>query len=163
MKKENILVGLLAILAIGVLVFDSLNVGKKEEKNEINIVTDYSTFYTVNTCISRTLDYVFSGDTNSLLLVTNNEYKNENSISDNNILDFYPKIDYIVSFSSISMYYENINDNYTKYYVYGKTIDNFNSKDMSEAYFIVYLDKENDLFSIQPYDGKIFKGGVENE
>ena len=68
------------------------------------------------------------------------------------------------------MYYEQLNSGITKYYVYGEIQKNQifdegidESIKGEDAYFIVYIDWENEIFSIQPYDGEIFIGGVLNE
>lgn len=57
------------------------------------------------------------------------------------------------------MYEQLINSNVTKYYVYGYLrVDDmdFNYNDKIDYYIIVYLNSENDTFSILPYDGEIF-------
>jgi len=66
----------------------------------------------------------------------------------------------------IHLLYVHLNNNITKYYVYGNIEQNLFTEDYSnnnlqlkEAYFIVYLDSTNKTFSIEPYSGEMFIGG----
>ena len=68
------------------------------------------------------------------------------------------------------MYYEELQSSITKYYVYGEILKNqIYDEGMDEiikgqdAYFIIYLDWENEIFSVEPYNGEIFIGGASNE
>ena len=38
-----------------------------------------------------------------------------------------------------------------------------NKEDTKDIYFIVYLDTENEIFSIEPYDGNVFINGLDGE
>ena len=79
-------------------------------------------------------------------------------------MNFFKNVGSDSTFVSKKMYYQNINDNITKYYVYGVieknefseeySIDNSETKD---AYFIVYLDSNNKTFSVEPSSLDIFK------
>ena len=57
------------------------------------------------------------------------------------------------------MYEEKISANIYKYYIYGfiekDVMDSF--PEQKEAYFIVKLDKKNNIFTIEPYSGEIFR------
>ena len=166
--KSSILVILVAVLAIVVVVLSSI-FGKKEEEPEIRIVTNYSDFYTVNSCLYRMVTYASSNDLNSLLLVLDKNYINENKIDITNVLSVFPSIDEDSTFVSKKMYYQILGNNITKYYVYGIIEDNSLYEDGSiindnkeKSYFIVFMDKKNKTFSVEPYDGKIFNGGEAN-
>lgn len=168
-KSKIIAIALLVVAIIIVVVSYLLNNNNGKESN-IDIVTNYSDFYTVDSCMYRFITYVASEDSESLYLILDSNYKKKNKINQNNVMELFNNINENSSFNSKKMYYEKLNDNITKYYVYGSietaelieddTTDNLNSTD---AYFIVYLDSSNQTFSIEPYSGDIFIGGEQNE
>ena len=67
---------ILAILAIIVIII-SLVTGKDNKKNSLEplIVTNASNFYTVNSCLYRTITYLAEKDKESLNLILSEEYK----------------------------------------------------------------------------------------
>lgn len=157
---------LVIITVIVVVVTTIINNGKKDGNTQIKIVTNYSNFYTVNSCIYRVITYVAANDTDSLLAVLDDNYEKENKITSANILNLFKTVNSSSTFVSKKMYYETINSNITKYYVYGYIQDNVIYDGNSivkpnevESYFIVYLDKTNNTFSVEPYSGEIFTNG----
>lgn len=171
--KQTRLAIILVIITILVVVITFIvdNNKKQEKQTEINIVTNYSNFYTVNSCLYRTITYIFSDDTESLLKILNDDYKEKNNINSNNVLSIFPKVESDSTFDSKKMYYEQQSNNIIKYYVSGIIMKNqiydeelLPQDDLSNmVYFIVYMDQENKIFSVEPYDGEIFIGGVDNE
>lgn len=168
--KQNLLVILLVIVTVLVVVINFIT--KKEEKieNNIEIVTNYSNFYTVNSCVYRVINHLALKDTKSLTLLIDEKYRKENKITKDNVLSKFIEVSQDSTFKSKKMYYELLDSNITKYYVYGEVIKNqIFDEGMDEvvkgqdAYFIVYLDWKNEIFSIEPYDGEIFIGGVLDE
>lgn len=163
-----ILVIITLLVVIGTFIYNKIN--PKKVESDINIVTNYSNFYTVNSCLYRFITYLSTNDTDSLMLMLNEDYKNKNSVNKDNVLNKFTDVDENSTFSSRKMYYEKINNNVTKYYVYGYIEKNELSQDdiisnseYKDAYFIVYLDTENKIFSVEPYSGDIFINGDNNE
>jgi len=172
MKDKSKLVAIiLVIITILVVVLTNLfNKDDKQLENKIEIVTNYSNFYTVDSCLYRTITYIESKDSQSLLSILSSNYKKENNIDSSNILSLFNSIEEDSVFISKKMYYEKINNNITKYYVYGlveknQIIDDALTVDnqYTNQYFIVYLDTINKTFAVEPYDGSIFIGGENNE
>lgn len=170
--KDNskIVTILLAIIAIVVVVISLLTKTNDQEKNSISIVTNASEFYTVTSCLYRTVNYALIDDRDNLLLLLNQEYKKENKVTKNNVLELFNNLKTGNTFVSEKMYYEILDKNLTKYYVSGHVESNeiyddeiLEKNEYNQVYFIVYLDSSNNIFSIEPYDGKIFKEGVANE
>lgn len=173
MKDKSKLVAIfLAVTAILVVVISSIfgNVKKEEVNNKKYIVTNYSNFYTVNSCLYRVITYLASQNANNMMLVLNEKYKEKNNVTESDVLNLFPQVEPSSNFVSIKMYYENISKNIKKYYVEGyikknQLIDgtDTNNEDQALVYFIVYLDYENKVFSIEPYSGDIFMDGELNE
>ena len=172
MKDKSKLVAIiLVIITILVVVLTNLfNKDDKQLENKIEKVTNYSNFYTVDSCLYRTITYIASKDSQSLLSILSSNYKKENNIDSSNILSLFNSIEEDSVFISKKMYYEKINNNITKYYVYGlveknQIIDDALTVDnqYTNQYFIVYLDTINKTFAVEPYDGSIFIGGENNE
>lgn len=169
--KSKIVAIIVAVAAVSVLIFTYFFDNKEtKNKEDIKIVTNYSNFYTVNSCLYRLITYISSKDSNSLLLVLNEDYKLKNKINKDNVLSIFDNIDENSTFVSRKMYYEQINKNIIKYYVYGYVEKNqlfdedyINKLDTKDMYFIVYLDTSNKTFAIEPYSGEIFIGGDLNE
>ena len=87
-------------------------------------------------------------------------------ITKNNILDSFLDVEIGSTFVSEKMYYETISSSLTKYYVKGHVEANrimddapLDTQDYDSVYFIVYLNSSDKLFSVEPYDGEIFKVG----
>ncbi len=152
---------LLAVISIFLVNFRNKNnqeENKENIKNKYNLVKDYSRFFTVNSCIYKYIVYLETKDYDNLFKILDQNYISKNNINENNLYDFVTKLDGNYSYVSKKMYYENLNDNYIRYYVYGylylETIDG--SEKQGDYYYIVDLDMNNQLFSIMPYSGNIF-------
>ena len=168
-KKVAIVLAVLAIIVVIISLVTTKGDNKKEGVEPI-IVTNASNFYTVNSCLYRTITYLSAKDKDSLNLILNGEYKKENKIKKEDILDLFPNVEQNSTFVSEKMYYEIITSNLTKYYVKGHIEINtimddtpLTSKDYDSVYFIVYLNSSDKLFSVEPYDGEIFNEGEVNE
>lgn len=171
--KSKLTAIILVIITIVVVVISFLT--KKDEENkvgDINIVTNYSNFYTVDSCLYRAITYMSSKDKESLYLLLSDNYKKENDITEENVIDIFGTIEENSTFITKKMYYQNINDNITKYYVYGIVQENYLFEEEAvkeleyiDKYFIVYLDTTNKTFSIEPYSKDLFEklGGDSNE
>ena len=116
-------------------------------------------FYTVSSCVSKFLNYLSIRDTKSLLVLLSDKYKKDNSITEENIYSFINSLDGVYNFNPRKMYVQQKSKNVYKFYVYG--LIEQESMDLegeqSNYYLIVTLDKDNGTFSVEPYDGKIFK------
>ena len=169
--KSKLVAIILVIITILVVVLTNLlNKDGEQKENKIEIVTNYSNFYTVDSCLYRTITYIASRDNQSLLSVVSDNYKKENNIDINNVLNVFSEIEEDSIFISKKMYYEKINNNITKYYVYGHTEKNqilddeiTLNNEYNDQYFIVYLDTTNKTFAIEPYSGELFIGGEIDE
>lgn len=165
--KSKLTAVILVIITLTVVIVTfALNNMKDDKKdNEVKIVTNYSNFYTVNSCLYRVITYISSSDKDSLILVLTDDYKKKNNVTVDNVIDIFDKVSDNSTFSSKKMYYENINDNVTKYYVYGTIEENLMYGDSlsKDAYFIVYLDTKSKVFEIEPYNGEVFFNGDANE
>lgn len=162
--KTTLLAIILVIIVVCVIIIGLVNKSETKQKNsEINIVVNYDDFYTVDSCINRTLNYINSSDKKSLMSVLDKNYLKNNNLDSSNVLDSFSNIPTISKFSSKKMYYQR-NGNITKFYIYGILKEdgiNVNSVTGLDYYFIVNLDIKNELFSIEPID-KTKWDGVDN-
>lgn len=139
---------------------------EKQQESKIHMVTNYSNFYTVNSCLYRTLTYISSNDYESLLLILDEKYKEKNNIDITNVETVFEDFEADSTFEAKKMYYQQISGNISKYYVYGQIEPNqiydgyiTSKEEYKSVYFIVYLDTNSKTFSVEPYDGDIFIGG----
>ena len=158
MKDKSKLVAIILVIVTVLVLTAIFNKVEENKETKINIVTNYSNFYTVNSCLYRMVTYIYEKDQESLLLILNDKYKEENNIDENNVLNFFDSIEEDSTFVSKKMYYQNINKNITKYYVHGYIEKNqifdydlTNKLEIKDVYYIVYLDSENKIFSIDDF------------
>lgn len=169
-KSKLIAISLVIITIVVVVITFIIDNNKEEKNNDILIVTNASNFYTVNSCLYRTITYLSSSDKESLLRLLSEEYKEKNGITQENVMDLFFDVTETSTFVSEKMYYEYITKDINKYYVQGHIQENqifdgelLTKQDYDAVYFIVYLDSNKNIFSIEPYDGKIFKEGLDEK
>jgi len=164
-KKIILIIILVLLLFAGMVLYNYIN---KEESNDLvnyentsyQLLNDYSRFFTVNSCVYKYVQYLQKEDFESLFQVLDKKYVEDNGINQNNIYRFLPNLSNgIYSYVSKKIYYEEIGKNYITYYVNGYVIqDTMDSSSEKQYYsFIVNLDTKNEIFSIAPYTGNIFK------
>lgn len=159
-----ILVIVTVVVVVGTFIYNKIT--ETTEENKIEIVVNYSDFYTVNSCLYRVITYLGEQDNDSMMKVLYDGYKKDKNINSEKVISLFPKVDIDSTFTSMKMYYQEISSNITKYYVYGRIYKNQvvdeqipNKQDYLDSYFIVYLDSSNKTFSIEPYSGEIFING----
>ncbi len=165
-KKRKIIIISLAVFIVVVYgaifaMVDKKNQNRSLQEN-IEIVTDYSEFYTVDACANKYMNYLSSKDTASLLKLLSPSYVKKNAITENNVLNFLPVVTSGTAFSTKEMHRVELKDGLYKFYLFGYfEVGGMDITDISRTpgYMIVYLDKKDNLFQIEPYDGKYFKEG----
>jgi len=166
-KNNKILLIVFGVLLIMSLILYNFKLPDSKEKDisnnsEYQLVTDYSRFFTVNSCVYKYVEYLQSQDFDSLLKVLDHEYVSNNGINKNNIYNFLPNLSNgMYNFVSKKMYYKKLSNSYISYYVYGYIIeDTIDSTGTKQYYsYQVNLDIDNQTFNIAPYNGDLFKEG----
>ena len=118
-RKKLYLAIILPIITIIIVVISFTTRQSNDIKHDISILKQPSEFFTVNSCLYRTITYVSNKDTDSLLKVLSDTYKKKNKINANNVLKVFPSINGEATFVSKKMYYEKINNKIKKFYVKG--------------------------------------------
>lgn len=161
-KNQKVLAIILAIAVI-VLLGYRMFVGNKNGKSKIDtesieLVTDDNRFYTVAGCVDRYFMYLNGDDTDSLLILLDSKFKNDNGVNSSNIYTFLKKYKDYYGFIAKKMYVQREGKNKYKYYVYGLVETGIEdvSKAREDFYIIVTLDESNITFSVQPYNGEVF-------
>lgn len=165
MKKKrdnNIFLIIICILLLFIIVLLFLNdkdedYMKKEEKLKYSLVSDYSVFFTINSCVYKYVNFISNKQTDDLLQILDSKYIEKNNINNKNLYNYVNQLDGIYTFKTKKIYYEEKNKN--QYYVYGylikESIDGITDK--QDYYLIINLNTRKQLFSIVPYDGELFK------
>lgn len=163
-KKDYTLLIIICVILLCIVVLLFLNNDSNDnnilsKEPEYKLVEDYSRFFTVNSCVYKYITYLNGNKTDELIKILDEEYVKNNNIKSDNVYNFVSKLNGNYSFKSKKIYYQVGTEKVVKYYVYGylieETIDGIGSK--QDYYLIVNLDLENQLFSVSPYDGKMFK------
>lgn len=161
-KKIIAIVLVVAVLFLGIykLFFDKdIYTEEKIDTETISVLKDNNRFFTVSSCVSKYVNYLSISDTENLLVLLNEEYKEKNSIDKNNLYSYIGTINGTSTFSPKKMFEQRVSQTVYKYYIYGyvnqEMMDEVTSR--SDYYLIVFLDEKNMTFSIEPYDGSMFK------
>lgn len=127
----------------------------------IAAVKDRNDFFTVQSCINQYIVYLTQKDTESLYRLLDETYIQEFNITKENILEHVDSLTGEISFRAKKMYFEQINENFYRYYVKGEIIENDidTMTNKGELNITVNMDIDNMLFSIIPY----VHGGIFNE
>lgn len=166
--KSIIPIIILVVFTVGVVIYSNIDKNKKEEM-PIEIVVDYSDYYTVNSCLNNVINYITSENADNLYLLITEDYKKDKNITKENVLSFFKKMSGSHIFVAKKMYYQAVDEDITKYYVFGYAkSDDFSESyieidESNSMYFIVYLDSNEGIYSIEPYDGAIFIEGENHE
>lgn len=160
-KRDNyvflIIVILILISVLGLLFLNRTdnNINKVEE-TKYYLLSDYSRFFTVNSCINKYVNSLNNKNYENILKLLDEDYKKQNSIDINNVSNFIDKLDGNYSFVSKNIYYNKINNQIIIYYVKGYLVsdmlDTINNEKI-DKYYIVKFDLKNNLFSIIPDSG----------
>lgn len=133
---------------------------KKIDVVEAIIVDNSTDFYDISGIVDKYINALMNRNTNNLMLMLDKKYIITNHITERNIYKFTGDLsDNIYTFSPIKMYYYEINDNQSKFYVYGHLeIEQMDySTDYKDFYIVVIKDQEKEIFSIIPDNGDLFK------
>lgn len=170
MKNRKILIICIITLLIILLVIICIimKLKKKEEEKKIQMqenptlsisldikkIESESSFFTVEDCINN---YLKALDVNSgVYNLLSEEYIKKNNITESNVLEKVNKIENgFGKFIARKMYYQEIDADRTKYYIYGEVLNaNYSAKE--NIYIMATLDYNNMTYSITPYkDNKI--------
>lgn len=149
----------LVVILIAVYYLKDRN-DEKSYYTEPEIVTNNSNFYTVSSCVSKYVSYLYNKDIDNLLVLLNQKYIEKNNIDSSNIFEYLIPLDSYQTFKAKKMYVSRVDEHIYKYYVYGileeEYIDSY-GKYVGDLYVVVYLNEEGMTFSVEPYDGEIFK------
>lgn len=163
-KKDYTLLIIICVILLAILGIMFFNDDDKEiidfnNEPEYKLLNDYSRFFTVDSCVYKYISLLSMDNKDNLLNVIDDEYIENNNLTKNNIYQFIPKLDGIYSFKSKKIYYQKFNDDFIKYYVYGYLIQEEMDEIINKVdyYVIIKMDIKNNLFSVTPYDGNLFK------
>lgn len=163
-NKEKIIaiVLVVAVLILGIYKLFFEKNDTKEEKIDtetISVVEDVNRFFTVSSCVSKYINYLSIKDTDNLLVLLSKQYKEENKINSENLYNFTGTIEGTNTFAGKKMFAQRISKSIYKYYVHGFTqmelMDSVAPK--KDFYVIIIIDEENMTFSVEPYNGEMFK------
>lgn len=164
MTKGNmvLIVIFLILVFVGISIYEERNnVKPLAENNNITLVEDYGRFFSISNAANKYINYLNKQNIGNLMILLDINYKNKNNITNENLLHNLSLLDTKkeYNFGAQKMYQEDLSKNIIRYYIYGylSEIAMENIVGYQDYYLIIDLNTENMLFSITPYDGKIFK------
>lgn len=169
-NKKNILLIVICVIFVVLFVVVLFTNNRSEDNmnsttSKINMVTDQNRFFTVSSCVSKYLSYLSLKDTDNILYLIDENYKNEHGITSANLYDYVKQLDGEYEFTANMMYQEQVDGNIMKYYVSGfikpslllDSAEEYYQIERENFYVIVNLDLRQQVFSIVPYDGAVFQ------
>ena len=157
-NKTILFVVFVIMLLLSLFIYNSKNKTVEEEKviveDNVVILRDYNRFFTVNSSVYKYITFIQNKDVDSLLKVLNKEYISNNLITSDNLFNYVESLNGIYSFKAREIYYDELSETIIKYYVYGELIqETLNGYGVvSNRYYIVTFDIENQIFDITPFD-----------
>ena len=105
-NKKNIIQIIIALSALILFIIIRLiidyggnNTILRQEKYKKEIVKDNSRYYTVIGCINKYLTYVQMGNSEDILLLLDEEYKNNFNITSSNLKNYIPSLENVNDYS----------------------------------------------------------------
>lgn len=164
-KNKNIvfyiILGVFAILVIIFIVL--LNKDDKENVMQIGskkytLVDNIPDFFTIENCANRYISVVSQGKREDALKLLNQDYMNKYQINIDNVVAFIPKLEQAKYNFEAKLIYK---DNKNTYYLYGLLTKEIINKYSKGEDFYLIININGNIFDVTPYDGTIFKKGVE--
>ncbi len=168
--KKNLLI-IIVILIIGIICIWNLlnkennqenNITQNEvlEQNEYTEVKSATSFFTVQECVNKYLNYIVEEDEKSIYRILDEQYINDFNVTESNVLNKVEDINESVNFSAEKMYVSGLGEDYQTYYVSG-TLSNDGEDlidtEVEKLNITINLDLDNMIFSVIPYGyGGIF-------
>ena len=153
-----LLYAILLIALLGLLVTSEFK-EEKLQKQDVEELTNISTFYTVESCVNKYILYLSSKDYDSIYKLLDDNYIEKNKVTKDNIEDKIEVLDNNYTFTTTNIYRNKKQDIfYVKGVLTSVTIteDSSNKETKKEFITTIKLDTMNKKFSVIP-DGD---GGV---
>ena len=165
-NEKNVLTSIVFVLIfISFLIY--LGVSKlieakkeQEESQKTVLVTDAGRYFTAVNCVKSYLNYVQRGNTDDMLLLLNEEYKEANRITASTVRNHIPKLEYNYMYDYVGeeMYQHRISKNVVEYYIKGRIKKSQMDEDSTYSDYdvTVVLYEDKFLYSIKPRIGGLY-------
>lgn len=148
----------LCVIAIGIILRKKENINPSETINQeqetqvIARVQSRNDYFTVSNCVDKYITYLSTKQKDILYNYLDEEYKEKNNITEDNIYSHVKTFDDYYKFKAKEMYVRKLNDTISQYYVYGILTLEATEDDNEETpfYISIKLDKTNNTFSVIP-------------
>lgn len=163
LSKTNIIV-IVFLIFLSIFLFWLLSDNKannqEDEKNKIKLLNDYSRFFTLEKCVGNYVNYLAKKDSASLIQLIDYKYLTANNLDKTNLFTKIIELEQEnYNFTARKIYYKQINDDLIEYYIYGHLsediMDTYSKP--SDYYLIINFNPKTFIYSVVPYDGKIFE------
>lgn len=165
-NEKNVLTSIIFVLIfIAFLIYIGITKiieAKKEQEESMKtvLVTEPSRYFTAINCVQNYLNYVQRGNTDDILLLLNDEYKEENRVNASSLKNYIPTLDknFMYDYVGEEMYQHRISKNVVEYYINGKIkksqMDEASTYTDYDITVVLYEDKF--LYSIKPGIGGLY-------
>lgn len=121
------------------------------------IVKDETRYYTVSNTISKYASYINAKDKESILTILDNDYKKNNDINVDNVLEKVGNFDKNISITPSYMCSRKRNDEITQY-IFSASINDTKGDKITTKNYSVYLDSKNMTFSVEEVTSEYLGG-----
>lgn len=153
-----ILLGMIVLILFFFLRFFKIDFNRKSSSFDKNyhLVTDYSRYYTVSSTVDKFYQFLNAGNKESVLHILDEQYKEEQNLTEETVLTELKKEKVSISFQSGMMCEKRVRENITYFLVKGSVVGLNEQKSYQEAFYQVVLDESSFHFSIRPIEEKTF-------
>lgn len=137
-NKKNLIQIIIALIALGIFIVFQIFLSSKSSSN-INspkeLVKDNSRYFAVMGCANKFLLTVQSRNTDDILLLLNNKYKEQYKIDASNLNNYIPNLndDADYAYDGHAMYMRRISKNISEYYIDGEIKKDYFVRDFEEG------------------------------
>lgn len=153
--RTFVVIGIICVLCVGVMLILSI----KSNYDKLQYVTEYNVFFSSVNYVNKYLNYIASGDKESIYNVLDDKYIEKNDINENNVLDKIDNYSFDTFLNADNMKYVQIGNNFI-YYIEGKIYKNtYYGKELIDNSFSIVLisDFSNMSYSIYPINDSNYK------
>ncbi len=149
------------IIFLFILGYSFIYLDSKEKlyvDEEYKIVKNYDRYYTVMGTINKFYAFYNAKSYESVLHILNSNYVKENSITLDNIREFFPEVKEFMSYNGKIMCSKNLDKGITSYIIEGNETKMNTGEIVEKKYYNVILDGNEFVFSIEPIDEEFYGG-----
>lgn len=166
-ERIELIIAVTLIIIFGATLIYARSINREVEEeiidNTVSPVKDVNRYFTIDSAISKYVSYVASEDTSSIIKTLNNEYINNNKITEDNLFDYIKTYGPNYRSNTREIYQISSYNNIYKYYAKVRISDELMDSNtiIGFDYFEITIDEESLTFAIEPISEIVYQNKIE--